>query len=78
MRAKVGDHLVVSGPQVGGFGRECEVVEARRYKGEPPYRVRWMDTGQEELFLPGPGASVLKHEPKRSWRVGSMILPDPF
>jgi Domain of unknown function (DUF1918) len=76
MRARVGDHLVVSGPQVGG--RECEVVEARRYKGEPPYLVRWMDTGQEELFLPGPGASILKHEPRRRWRVVPITWPDPF
>jgi len=78
MRARVGDHLVVSGSQVGGFDRECEVVEARRYKGEPPYLVRWMDTGQEELLLPGPDASVLKHESRRSWHVGPIVWPGPF
>jgi hypothetical protein len=63
MRARVGDHLVVSGPQVGG--RECEVVEVRRCKGEPPYLVRWMDTGQEELFLPGPRRLLFFSTPGR-------------
>lgn len=58
MQAKVGDQIVIGGHRVGQPNRNCEVLELRHPNGEPPYMVRWGDTGHEDLFFPGPDASV--------------------
>jgi len=58
MRAKVGDRIVIKGHLMGQPDRDCEVIELRHPTGEPPYVVRWADTGKEDLFFPGPDASV--------------------
>lgn len=50
MQAKVGDQIVISGHRVGESNRNCEVLELRHPNGEPPYLVRWEDTGDEDLF----------------------------
>ncbi|GLH99766.1 hypothetical protein Pa4123_50420 [Phytohabitans aurantiacus] len=34
------------------------VTQLRRDDGEPPYLVRWLDTGGESLVFPGPDARV--------------------
>jgi hypothetical protein len=59
MQAKVGDQIVIGGRRVGQPNRKCEVLETRHPNGEPPYVVRWGDTGNEDLFFPGPDASVV-------------------
>jgi hypothetical protein len=63
MHAKVGDRIVVRGHQAGQPDRDCEVLEVRHASGEPPYLVRWGDTGHEGLFFPGPEAAVVEYKP---------------
>jgi len=58
MRANVGDRIVIRGHRMGQPDRDCEVIELRHPTGEPPYVVRWGDTGKEDLFFPGPDANV--------------------
>jgi Domain of unknown function (DUF1918) len=60
VHAAVGDRLVVRGAHLGVPVREGEVVEVRATDGEPPYLVRWTDTGSTSLVCPGPDA-VLEH-----------------
>jgi hypothetical protein len=60
MKAEVGDMLVVSGHRIGEPDRTGEVLEVRGADGEPPYLVRWDDTGHEGLCFPGSDAHV-KH-----------------
>jgi Domain of unknown function (DUF1918) len=59
MRAKVGDRIVIGGRRAGQPNRDCEVLEVRHANGEPPYVVRWDDTGHEDLFFPGSDAAVV-------------------
>jgi hypothetical protein len=68
MQAKVGDQIVISGHRVGESNRNCEVLELRHPNGEPPYLVRWEDTGDEDLFFPGPDASVVPSKGKQPKR----------
>ncbi len=62
MQAKVGDRIVIRGHHVGEPDRDCEILEVRGANGEPPYLVRWGDSGHEGLFFPGPDASVRHYE----------------
>lgn len=62
MRASVGDRIVIKGHRIGEPDRDCEVLEVRRQDGEPPYVVRWADSGHECLFFPGSDASVVHYE----------------
>lgn len=62
MHAKVGDKIVIGSHQVGQPERDCVVLELRHPDGEPPYFVRWGDTGEEDLFFPGSDASVVSYE----------------
>jgi hypothetical protein len=62
MHAKVGDRIVIGGHRAGQPDRGCEVLEVRHENGEPPYLVRWADTGNEDLFFPGPDASVVNYK----------------
>lgn len=64
MHATVGDRLVVHGAHVDDVNREGEIVEVRGKNGEPPYVVRWSDTGQEAFVFPGPDATV--HHPEHA------------
>lgn len=64
MHAKVGDRIVIGGHRAGQPDRDCEVLEVRHEGGEPPYLVRWGDTGHEDLFFPGPDASVVSYKGK--------------
>ena len=36
------------------------VMEVLKANGEPPFVVRWGDTGHEDLFVPGPDAAVVR------------------
>ena len=62
MHANVGDRILIGGRKVGQPQRNCEVLEVRRPTGEPPYVVRWADTGHEDLFFPGSDARVVSEE----------------
>jgi hypothetical protein len=58
MKASVGDRIVVQGHSSGEPDRDCEVLEVTGRDGEPPYRVRWEDTGHCALYFPGSDAAV--------------------
>jgi hypothetical protein len=58
MRAQVGDRIVIRNAHVDEPVRDGEVLEVRGPDGEPPFRVRWSDTGHEALLFPGPDASI--------------------
>lgn len=58
MHASVGERIVIHGHRIGEPDRDCEVLEVRGKDGEPPYVVRWEDSGHECLFFPGSDASV--------------------
>ncbi len=66
MHANVGDRILIGGHRVGQPDRNCEVLEVRHSNGEPPYLVRWTDTGHEDLFYPGPDAAVVGQERRSS------------
>ncbi len=66
MHANVGDRILVGGRKVGQSQRDCVVMEVRHANGEPPYVVKWSDTGHEDLFFPGSDASVLSEQPGSS------------
>jgi Domain of unknown function (DUF1918) len=58
VHAQAGDRLVVRSPHVDGPVRDAEVLEVRGADGQPPYLVKWSDTGHEALVYPGPDAYV--------------------
>lgn len=58
MHASIGERIVIHGHRIGEPDRDCEVLEVRGKDGEPPYVVRWEDSGHECLFFPGSDASV--------------------
>lgn len=58
MHATVGDRLIVHGTHVDDVNRDGEILEVRGKDGEPPYVVRWSDTGHETLVFPGPDATI--------------------
>ena len=60
MHASVGDEIVIAGHVVGEAKRVGQIVEVRGTDGEPPYRVRWQDSGRTTLLYPGYDASI-KH-----------------
>lgn len=49
---------MVAGATVGAPARDGEIVEVHGREGEPPYLVRWSDTGRESLFFPGPDSHI--------------------
>jgi hypothetical protein len=58
MRATVGDQIVIHGAHVAEPVREGEIIDVRGRDGDPPFLVRWSDTGHEALVYPGPDAHV--------------------
>jgi hypothetical protein len=64
MHATVGAQIVVHGAHVGEPDRDGEILEGRGPNGEPPYLVRWSDSGREGLYFPGPDAHI--HQPGES------------
>ena len=59
MFAEVGDRLLSAGRWADGRDRICGLMEIPEPSGEPPYLVRWYDTGDEELWSPGPNATLM-------------------
>jgi uncharacterized protein DUF1918 len=62
MHAAVGDRILVQGHHVGERSRDGEVVEVQGAGGEPPFLVRWSDSGHESIFFPGPDATIEHHQ----------------
>lgn len=58
MKASRGDRIVIKGHRVGEHDRDCRVLDVRGPDGQPPYLVRWDDSGREGLFFPGSDAHV--------------------
>jgi hypothetical protein len=58
MKATPGDRLVVHDLHGAKHLRDAEIIEVHGTDGEPPYLVRWGDTGHEGLVFPGPDATV--------------------
>jgi Domain of unknown function (DUF1918) len=58
MQATVGDRIIVKGPRTGIPNRDGEIIAIRGPDGEPPYVVRWSDSGHETLFFPGSDAEL--------------------
>lgn len=62
MHASVGDRLIVHGLHVDDPTRDGEIIEVRGAGGQPPYIVRWSDTGHEGFVFPGPDATIQHFE----------------
>lgn len=62
MKASAGDRIVIRGHHIGEPDRDCEVLAVEGPDGDPPYRVRWGDTGHESLFFPGSDAVVQHYD----------------
>ena len=62
MRATVGDQIVIHSAHVDEPDRDGEIIDVRGRDGEPPFLVRWADTGHEALLYPGPDAQI-RHLP---------------
>lgn len=65
MHAEVGDRVVIKAHRIGEAERDAEIL-AVGPGGDPPYRVRWGDSGHEALFFPGSDAFVQHFEPSGS------------
>ena len=59
MRADVGDWLVIKSGTLGHPDLRGLITAVRSPDGEPPYRVRWLATGEEATVFPGPDAIVV-------------------
>src|ERR1019366_3882237 len=68
MHAHVGDRIAICGHRAGQVLRDCEVLKVHGAGGDPPYLVRWGDTGHEGLFFPGSDAVVEPRTPQKSHR----------
>ena len=58
MQAVPGDELVAASSATRRT-RNAEILEVRGDDGQPPYRVRWRDTGLVALVTPMVGSFVL-------------------
>jgi hypothetical protein len=58
MQATIGDQIVIRSTHVDDPVRDGEILEVRGEGGEPPFLVRWSDTGHEALVFPGPDAQI--------------------
>lgn len=58
MRGSVGDRIIIKATHVGEPNRDGEVLEVHGADGQPPYLVRWSDTGHEALVFPGPDSEI--------------------
>jgi hypothetical protein len=58
MHASVHDRIVVHAAHVGELDRDGEILEVHGADGSPPYIVKWSDTGQQSLYVPGSDAVI--------------------
>lgn len=66
MKARVGDWLVIKRGTVGQPELRGLITTVRSADGSPPYRVRWLDTGEEATVYPGPDALVVTAAEQRA------------
>lgn len=59
MFADAGDWLVIKSGTIGRPDLRGLITSVRSPNGEPPYRVRWLATGEEATIFPGPDAIVV-------------------
>ncbi len=59
MRADVGDWLVIKSGTIGRPDVRGMITAVHAPDGEPPFRVRWLATGEEATVFPGPDAIVV-------------------
>lgn len=59
MKAQTGDWLIIKNGTTGHKDLRGLITEVRSPEGEPPYRVRWLDTGEHATVFPGPDAIVV-------------------
>jgi len=59
MEANVGDWLVIKSGTLGRPDLRGLITAVRPPDGTPPYRVRWLATGEEATVFPGPDAIVI-------------------
>jgi len=52
MRAAIGDKIVVRGRAANESRREGVILAVEGEDGQPPYLVRWDDTGHEMILFP--------------------------
>jgi CBS-domain-containing membrane protein len=57
-QARIGDQIVVHRHVLGEPDRDGEILEVHNPAGDPPFRVRWADTGRVTFFYPGPDAEI--------------------
>ncbi|WP_340377339.1 DUF1918 domain-containing protein [Streptomyces sp. SS7] len=57
MHAQVGDVMRFTGRKAGDPEHHATVVEVMGRNGEPPYRLRYDDGHESEIF-PGPGCVI--------------------
>ncbi|TCC21599.1 DUF1918 domain-containing protein [Kribbella sindirgiensis] len=62
MKAAPGNWLIVESTHLNEHKRHGLILEVHGPGGEPPYLVRWSDTGTESFFIPGPGTHILTAE----------------
>ena len=62
MRAKPGDWLIVKIVGTDHQVRRAMIEEVGSPDGDPPFRVRWLDTEREGLVFPGPDAHVVTQD----------------
>ena len=58
LRAEPGDRLAIKSRKLSGYERDGEILEVLGQDGQPPYLVRWSDTGREAITRPGSDAYV--------------------
>jgi hypothetical protein len=61
LRASPGDRLIIKGHHLGEPDRDGEIIEVLGENGAPPFKVRWEDGHEAELF-PGSDAQVQHFE----------------
>ena len=59
MNGHAGDWLVIKSGTIGRPDLRGLITSVRSPDGEPPFRVRWLATGEEATVFPGPDAIVV-------------------
>ncbi|MCK9923484.1 CBS domain-containing protein [Frankia sp. AgPm24] len=67
LRARPGDTLIIHSHVPRTADRSGQVCAARSDSGDPPFAVRWSDTGAVSFVFPGPDAEV-RHRPEPAAR----------
>lgn len=66
MKAEVGDWLVIKSGAIGRPDTRGLITAVHAPDGGPPFRVKWLDTGEEATVFPGPDAIVVTAAEQRA------------